>query len=194
MKRLALAIVALLLAGCAPVAATSPADSTSPASNTDLVAARRAAGIADCPQPTPSVPVAGGLPQLSLECLGGDTHVDLAALRGPTVINFWAQWCLPCRQEATFLAEFADDPEASASVLGVNYDDPQPAWAIEFAELVGWKYPQLQDAAKATAGPLGVPGIPLSLLLDADGRVVARHPGAFASTAELRAWVRKGLS
>lgn len=189
MRRFALAAVALLLVGCAvPAAATAPAPST------DLVAARRAAGIADCPQPKPSGPVAGGLPQLSLECLGGGTQVDFAALRGPMVINFWAQWCLPCRQEATFLAEFAADQEAPASLLGVNYDDPQPAWAIEFAQLVGWKYPQLRDPAKVTAGPLGVPGIPLSLLLDAEGRVVARHAGAFASTAELRGWVRKGLS
>ncbi|MGB7964250.1 MAG: TlpA disulfide reductase family protein [Propionicimonas sp.] len=188
MKRLALAIAALLLVGCAPTPATSPTPST------DLVAARRAAGIADCPRPTPSGPVAGGLPQLSLACLGGDTAVDLAALRGPTVINFWAQWCLPCRQEATYLAEFAADEEAPASMLGVNYDDPQPAWAIEFAQLVGWTYPQLQDPAKVTSGPVGVPGIPLSLLLDADGKVVARHAGAFASTAELRGWVRKGLS
>lgn len=192
MRRFALAVAALLLAGCAPAAGTSPTPDATP--TTDLVAARRAAGIADCPQPAPSGQVPGGLPLLSLECLGGDTQVDLAALRGPTVINYWAQWCLPCRQEATFLAEFAADPEAPASLLGVNYDDPQPAWAIEFAQLVGWTYPQLQDPAKVSSGPVGVPGIPLSLLLDADGRVVARHAGAFSSTAELRGWVRTGLS
>lgn len=192
MRKAVLAVALLLLAGCAPAAAPTRTPESTP--SVDLVAARRAAGIADCPQPKPSAPVRDGLPELSLECLGGDTTVSLAALRGPTVINFWAQWCLPCRQEATFLAEFATAPDAPAGLLGINYDDPQPEWAIEFARLVGWGYPQLQDPQRTTARAVGVPGIPLSLLLDAEGRVVARHAGAFASGPELRAWVEKGLA
>ena len=55
----------------------------------DLVAARRAAGIEDCPQPA-GEPIEDGLPELTLECLGGDITVSLGALRGPTVVNLWA--------------------------------------------------------------------------------------------------------
>lgn len=174
-----------LLAGCAPSAVV-------PSPDAELIAARRAAGIADCPQPS-GEPVADGLPDLALECLGGDTTVSLAALRGPMVINLWAQWCLPCRQEAPVLAAF-DTARDDVALLGINYDDPQPDWAIEFAELSGWTWPQLSDPEKTVEAPLQLPGIPISLLLNADGQVVARHAGAFSDLAELTDWVDQGLA
>ncbi len=182
------AVLAALLAGCSAVVPPSP----SPSPAVDLVAARRAAGIADCPQPV-GEPVENGLPDLALECLGGDVTVSLSALRGPMVINLWAQWCLPCRQEAPVLAAF-DAARGDVSLLGLNYDDPEPDWAIEFARLAGWTWPQLADPDKTVQAPLGIPGIPVSLLLDADGRIVARHHGAFSDLDELTTWVDEGLA
>ena len=182
-------LVAALIVGCSTVV---PADSPTPTPDVDLVAARRAAGIADCPQPA-GEPVEDGLPEVALECLGGDVTVPLGALRGPMVINLWAQWCLPCRQEAPVLAAF-DESRDDVSLLGINYDDPEPDWAIEFARLAGWAWPQLADPDKTVQAPLGIPGIPVSLLLDAEGRIVARHHGAFADVGQLTTWVDEGLS
>ncbi len=190
-RRLAVAVVAavcVLVAGCSATPTPAP-----PSPSVDLVAARRAAGIADCPQPD-GVPVDGGLPSMSLECLGGDTTVQLSSLRGPLVINLWAQWCLPCRQEAKILQQFHAEDGDKVAMLGIDYNDPQPELAVEFAQLAGWKYPQLADMDKAVEAALAVPGIPMSLLIDADGRIAARHPGPFDSVAELRAWVDEGLS
>jgi thiol-disulfide isomerase/thioredoxin len=188
----AAAVLCLLLpAGCAAV---QPGAGTTPAATAavDLVAARRAAGIPDCPAATSAAPVAGGLPALTLDCLGGDAGLDLASLRGPLLVNYWAQWCLPCRQEAPHLAGLAKDrPELD--VLGVDYGDPQPGLAIEFAQLAGWTHPHLEDPERLSAGPVGVPGIPFSLLLDEHGRVVARHAGQFDTRAELLAWIDEGL-
>ena len=183
-------VLALLVAGCG----VEGGGQASPASSTgdDLVAARRAAGIEDCPQPA-GEPIEGGLPELTLECLGGDVAVSLGALRGPTVVNLWAQWCLPCRQEAPVLAAFAADRD-DVTLLGINYDDPEPDWAIEFARLAGWTWPQLADPDKTVQAPLGIPGIPVSLLLNADGRIVARHHGAFTDLAQLNTWVDEGLA
>lgn len=182
-----LAALAVILAGCAPA---PPAAAPVP----DLVAARKAAGIADCPESSEAAAIPDGLPDLTLSCLGGDATVRLAGLRGtPMVINYWAQWCAPCRAEARHLAEFARESSGEVMMLGVNYNDPHPALAVEFAELAGWSYPQLADPERLSEGPLGVPGIPLTVLIDAEGRIVGRHPGPFSSTAELSDWVAEGL-
>lgn len=183
------AALAVALAGCAPGAAAR-ASGADPA----LVAARKAAGIADCPVSTDAAVLPDGLPDLTLDCLGGDAHVRLAGLRGrPLVVNLWAQWCAPCRAEARYLAEYSRKPAEGVQLLGINYDDPQPELALEFAHLMGWTYPQLADPQKAGVTPLRVPGIPLTLLVDAEGRVAARHNGPFRSTADLAAWVASGL-
>ncbi len=182
------AAVCVLVAGCSTTPSPAP-----PTPTTDIVAARRAAGIEDCPTSN-GAPVAGGLPALSLDCLGGDTKVALSSLRGPLLMNLWAQWCLPCRQEAKVLQAFHAQHGDEVAMLGIDYNDPQPDLAVEFAQLVGWKYPQLADMEKTIEAPLAVPGIPMSLLIDADGRIVARHPGPFDSVEELQSWVDEGLS
>lgn len=197
---------AVVLTGCAdllpglsgaartPIAATpsqlAPEPSPAP---TDLVAARKAAGIEDCPTTHKADAVPGGLPALSLDCLGGDTSVHLAALRGPMLINLWAQWCEPCRAEAAHLSAFASTQQ-DVAVLGINYADPDPALAIEFAQLTAATYPQLSDPRNTLKAPLGVAGIPYTLLIDADGKIVARHPGPFTSLESVQEWVAEGLA
>ncbi len=185
-------ILSLLLAGCVtllPGAGTTAEVSA----GADLVAARKAAGIAECPASTDEPAVAGGLPDLSLDCLGGGSPVRLAGLRGPMLVNLWAQWCEPCRAEAAILAGFAREQDEVA-VLGVNYTDPQPALAIEFAGLTGMTFPHLADEEYVLKAPLGVVGIPYSLLVDEGGMVVARHPGPFPSSDDLEQWVAAGLA
>jgi thiol-disulfide isomerase/thioredoxin len=194
-----------LLAGCAgllpgvgdrPAAqAASPSAGVGQAPSpqaTDLVSARKAAGIADCPKSSDRPAVAGGLPDLTLDCLGGDSSVRLAGLRGPLLITLWAQWCQPCIDEAPYLSGFASTQQRVA-VLGINYSDPQPALAIQSLQLVGATYPQLADRENTLKGPLGVAGIPYTLLIDANGKVVARHPGQFISLENVQQWVAKGL-
>jgi len=192
--------LAALLAGCGgmvvPGAATVTTDPPSPqatAAPSDLIAARKAAGIADCPAASKKAAVAGGLPDLTLDCLGGGSTVRLAALRGPLLINLWAQWCEPCRSESGYLAAFAGT-QKKVSVLGIDYSDPQPELAIEFAQLTGMTYPHLVDEEHTLKGPLGVVGIPYTVLVDADGKVVARHPGQFISLENVQQWVAAGLA
>lgn len=190
---LAGALVALL-AGCVPsvLNEAGPPPTRTRASSAQLVAARTAAGIAGCPASSALPAVEGGLPDLTLECLGGDTTVRLGGLRGPMLVNLWAQWCEPCRAESGHLAAFAGEQD-EVTVLGVNYTDPQPALAIEFAGLTGLTFPHVADEEHELRAPLGIVGIPYSLLVGADGRILARHPGPFDSLPDLRSWVEEGL-
>lgn len=193
-RALAALAAAVLLAGCAASAAPAqplPPRPVDPA----LVAQREAAGIADCPETAATAPpVGGGLPDLVLGCLGSGRQVNLAALRGePMVINVWAQWCGPCRLEAPHLRAFAERAGAKITILGIDHNDPDPALALEFAALAGWTYPHLSDPLKQTAGPLRFNGIPVTFLVDAEGRIQYRIVGAVASSDRLAADVRTYL-
>lgn len=192
------ASLALVLAGCVP---SVPAGIDVPASTmaapapqpTDLVEARRAAGIADCPKSSDAPAVPGGMPDLVLDCLGGDTTLRLAGLRGPLLVNLWAQWCEPCRSESAHLAAFAST-QKKVALLGIDYSDPSPALAIEFAQLTNMTYPHLYDEQHQLKGPLGISGIPYTLLIDSNGKIVARHPGQFISLENVQQWVADGLA
>ena len=191
-------LLAVLLSGCTGflpgIGAAGGTSATVPASVTtpDLVAARKAAGIADCTAGSGAAPVAGGLPDLTLDCLGGGSSVRLASLRGPMLVNLWAQWCEPCRSEAGYLAAFAAD-QTKVAVLGIDYSDPQTGLAIAFARETGMTFAHLADQENTLKGPLGVTGIPYTFLIDAQGRIVARHPGQFISLENVQQWVDKGL-
>ena len=195
-RTVAAVLLALLFAGCTqgflPGVGEPGATTPTASRSADLVAARKAAGIADCPPPSGAKPVAGGLPDVTLDCLGGGEGVRLAGLRGPLVVNLWAQWCEPCRSESTYLATFAK-AQKKVGVLGIDYSDPQTALAIEFARETGMTYAHLEDQENTLKGPLGVTGIPYTFLVDAKGRIVARHPGQFISEENVQEWVDKGL-
>ena len=67
----------------------------------DLRAAKAAAGIEPCPRSDLDATADDGdMPALVLPCLGGGDDVNLAGLGTPTVLNLWAQYCAPCREEA----------------------------------------------------------------------------------------------
>ena len=187
--RIRSAIVALaaaaLLAACTPSAEPTPeAPSTPPP---DLAALRVGYGLPDCPDTDPAAEqIDGGLPRTDLSCLGSDKRVNLAGLaRKPTIVNVWAQWCGPCREESPFLREGLAELD-DVSFLGIDYNDPLPDWAIEFAGLVGWLYPHVMDQDKELQVPLKVPGVPSTYFVAEDGTIAYVHPGAFESTEQLK--------
>jgi cytochrome c biogenesis protein CcmG/thiol:disulfide interchange protein DsbE len=198
-------LLALFVGGCAgegivtrsPAPAGTEVSQTEPVStpSIDLAAQKKAAGIADCPTSDPSVPALDqGLPDITLPCLGGGRSVRLAGLRGqPMIISVWAQWCPPCRQEAPYLSEVAARRPAGIMMLGIDFVDPRPDLAIEFARLSGWKYPQLQDLDKTLSSSLQVSAPPQTIFVDAAGKVVYRHAGPLSSAAELRNLAKQHL-
>jgi thiol-disulfide isomerase/thioredoxin len=156
---------------------------------------KKAAGIANCPTSDPEVaPVSSGLPDVVLPCLGGGREVRLAGLRGkPMMINVWAQWCGPCREEAPYLTEVAAGNKSDLMIIGIDHDDPRPELAIEFAQLSSWKYPQLADPDVLLRSALQISGPPQTFLVRPDGTIAYRHAGQFHSAAEIRNLVREHL-
>jgi cytochrome c biogenesis protein CcmG, thiol:disulfide interchange protein DsbE len=191
-----LAALALAACGATPTPDPSPPASTVPAiAQSELATQKKAAGIEDCPRTDPeAAAVTSGLPDVVLGCLGGGRKVRLAGLRGkPMMINVWAQWCPPCQDEAPFISEVAKANASALVILGVDYDDPRPDRAIEFARVLGWRFPQLIDQDRALSGPLQITGPPQTFFVRADGTIAYRHNGPFASAAEIRAQAKKHL-
>lgn len=182
---------AVLLGGCAGRPIPVPVEESPP----DLARLREASGLPGCP-PTDAAAVAtpDGLPQTALKCLGGGSTVNLAGLpRTKMVVNLWAQWCGPCREESPYLAEAKSRLDGKVQFIGINYTDPREDLAIEFAGLVEWTYPHIADPERILRGPLRVTGLPLTLFVDAEGRIVGRHVGVVTSTEQLMGLVAQHL-
>jgi cytochrome c biogenesis protein CcmG/thiol:disulfide interchange protein DsbE len=178
-----LAVLGLLLAGCGD----EPVQKVSGGS------AAGADKLVACPS-TPSRPaVAKALPDVSLPCLGKGPDTRLADLRGPLVINVWAQWCGPCRAEAPYLAELQRKAGDKLKLIGIDYVDSQPDLAVKFAIEQHWDYPQLVDAEKQTQQALRIAGPPLTAFVDAKGAVVYVHQGVLTSQHQLDQLVKDKL-
>jgi thiol-disulfide isomerase/thioredoxin len=196
-------VMAALLVGCgAEQSSGSPTGSTAgstvggapqPAGTGSSGRVAGADKLVACPATISRPPVANGLPDVSLPCLGQGPDIRLADLRGPLLVNVWAQWCPPCRAEAPYLAELQRKAGGKVRLLGVDYDDPQADRAVDFAMDQSLAYPHLADPDKQLAAPLRIAGPPLTAFVDADGAVAYVHRGPFSSQQELDQLVKDKL-
>lgn len=133
------------------------------------------------------------LPELELPCFTGGEPVALASLRGPAVVNLWASWCAPCREELPELQRYADRTAGRVHVLGVVTDDPRPAAAAALAADLGVRFPALFDPERRLMVELGAPGVPATALVDSAGRVRYLHVEPGLDEPELARLVREQL-
>jgi thiol-disulfide isomerase/thioredoxin len=146
-----------------------------------------------CPD-QPDEPAAGEqtLPAVELACPGGGT-LDLGRAPGvPTVVNLWASWCGPCREELPLVQQLADLAGDRVSVVGVISKDGIPQ-ADSFATDAGATFPSAYDRDGRLMDELGVNVLPFTYLVDADGALVHTEVGPVASVEELRALVAEHL-
>jgi cytochrome c biogenesis protein CcmG/thiol:disulfide interchange protein DsbE len=117
-------------------------------------------------------------PSFVLAALDGNGRVDLAAYRGKVVVvNFWASWCVPCKQEHAALADAWERYRTANVVLvGVLYQDSADA-GREFVARMGGGWPTGIDENGRTALAFGVFGIPETFFIGPDGVISGRHIG-----------------
>lgn len=97
------------------------------------------------------------------------------------VVNFWASWCVPCRQEAPHLEAFHQRWSPQVGLVGIVYQDNEGA-ARAFREEFGLTFPQAMDPDGVTAIDFGVFGVPETYVIDARGVVKAKLIGAVGPT------------
>ena len=133
------------------------------------------------------------LPEVTLPCLGGGPSVRLDSLRGPMVVNLFAQWCGPCRSEMPYYEELHQKARGTVEVVGVDYLDTRPDKALELVRDTGVTYPLLADPGGQLRADLRIRGLPGVVFVAADGSVQVGF-GGVDSYAELRAMTEKHLA
>lgn len=109
-------------------------------------------------------------PDFELQLLGGGT-MSSDDLRGrPVVLNFWASWCIPCREEMPAFERMWDRyRDDGIQIIGVNLQD-SVAGARGFVDEIGVTYPIALDSKGSLAADLGVRGLPQTFFIDEDFR------------------------
>ncbi|MDQ4149426.1 MAG: TlpA family protein disulfide reductase [Actinomycetota bacterium] len=108
-------------------------------------------------------------PEFRLPLLGGDQTLSSEDLKGhPVVLNFWASWCVPCREEApTLEAAWKKYESQGVKIVGVNVQDSKED-AAAFVKEFGLTYPSVRDTDLQLYTKLGVAGMPETFFLSRD--------------------------
>ncbi|GGJ85118.1 thiol:disulfide interchange protein [Deinococcus aquiradiocola] len=111
-------------------------------------------------------------PDFTLQTIDGG-RVSLASLKGrPVVLNFWASWCVPCRDEAPLLRDLSEKQSANGlAVVGVVFSDKDLKSVRSFVQEYALAYPSLLDPNLNTAITYGVSGVPETFFIDKGGMV-----------------------
>jgi cytochrome c biogenesis protein CcmG/thiol:disulfide interchange protein DsbE len=177
----------LSLAGCTSDATEEPDGAGATPAPDPLEA------LAPCPeQPDRAAEGTETLPALELTCPGGGS-LDLGRAPGvPTVVNLWASWCGPCREELPVVQQLAEAGRDRLAVVGVISRDGAPQ-AASFAADAGATFPSAFDGDGELMAELGLGGLPYTYLLDADGGIAHVQVGPVADVAELEGLVAEHL-
>lgn len=127
----------------------------------------------------------GLAPDFTFTTFDGKT-VSLADLKGKgVVLNFWASWCDPCRDEAALLESAWQREEANGIVfVGLDYLDQEPAAKAYLAEF-GISYPNGPDLQSQAARRYGIKGVPETYFITPEGEIVQAVIGPVTNAAQL---------
>jgi len=139
-------------------------------------------------------------PEFSIPLYAADSTVSLEGLAGrPVVVNFWASWCLSCRDEARVLEAGWQRHGSDVAFVGVAVDD-EAAAAQEFIRRYGKTYLLGPDRDGSVALDYGLYGVPETFFIGAEGRILSKHVGPLTAAdlerrvAEARAGAVTGES
>ena len=123
------------------------------------------------------------------------SDVSLASLRGKVVIvNFWATWCPPCREEIPDLIALQAKYKDQLQIIGVSQDEAPPAMVAKFASEHQMNYPIVMTTPGLEQLFTNIHALPTSFIIDREGRIAQRHVGMLnASLTETETRVLAGM-
>ena len=173
MKKSALIVASLLLAGCSQSTTALPNDGV----------------VVDC---SSIQTVETNTEAVALECLDESSVVNVANIKGPTLVNVWGSWCGPCKDEMPIFVDFYAKHQDSVGLLGISVEEADIQDARDFVKEYGITWPNLNDAEGSTRATLGM-GVPITLFIDEKGEIVHRKIGVVTTIEELEVEARKYL-
>jgi cytochrome c biogenesis protein CcmG/thiol:disulfide interchange protein DsbE len=133
----------------------------------------------------------GTAPAFSFTTFDGETISSADLLGKGVVLNFWASWCDPCRDEAELLeATWRREQGGDIVFLGLDYLDQEPA-ALAYLDEYNVSYPNGPDLQSAAARSYGIKGVPETFFIDAQGNIVDIVIGPIASQAQMDEYLSK---
>lgn len=119
-----------------------------------------------------------------LETLEGDKIISLEDFKEkPIVVNFWATWCGPCKQEMPFLEKtWKEYQDKGVVFIGIDVMDDREN-AQEFIEKLGISYTNLYDPSGKISNSYGVVALPATFFIDKNGDISVKHYGSFLGKA-----------
>ncbi|MBI4419720.1 MAG: redoxin domain-containing protein [Gemmatimonadetes bacterium] len=133
-------------------------------------------GLTQDPRAAPTPLVGASAPEFALETLAGDT-LRLADLGSqPLLVNYWASWCLPCRDEHPLLVRANQEYGTRIRVIGVVYQDTRGN-AMRWYQERGGDWTNVLDPRSRTAIEWGVRGVPETFFVSRDRRILYHHVG-----------------
>jgi cytochrome c biogenesis protein CcmG, thiol:disulfide interchange protein DsbE len=169
----------------------SKAPSTGEGETAKLIAA---AHLRPCPASS-ATSVSGGLPDITLNCLGKGPAVHLAGLTGkPMLVNVWGAWCENCQKEERFLTSAYAALHRKVRFLGIDTVDDANS-ALNFGASVSppIRFPSVFDPDHKALNDLHSAATPLTVFVDARGRIVGKNFGSYLSTAAVEQDIAKYL-
>ena len=170
MKRLAMAVAVLLLAGC-----SSPSE-------------KIAGEVVSCE----SILSSATENSIMLDCLDGTEGASINGIKGPAIINVWGSWCGPCKEEMPILRSFYEKAQGKLALIGVDVEEASIEDGREFVKNNGITWPNLYDADGKSRAYFGM-GVPVTWFIAADGSVAYKHIGVIKSEKELISMTSKYL-
>ena len=133
----------------------------------------------------------GEAPPFEFTTFDGET-INSDDLRGRgVVLNFWASWCDPCRDEAALLEAYSQlEQENDIVFLGLDYLDQEPA-ALAYLEQFGVTYPSGPDLQSDAARRYGIKGVPETFFIDPEGQITEIVIGPITSEMQLEQYLQE---
>ncbi len=147
-----------------------------------LLTGCQSAASAPAPNGEPTATPRPPATDFALDTLAGES-LHLSDYKGQVVlVNFWASWCPPCQDEMPALeAYYQDHKDEGLVILGVNVKDSESA-VRAFLEEYTVSFPVVLDHDAKAAGAYNITGLPTTIFVDREGRIMGRWPGMVTKT------------